>query len=127
MNPSKDKDKKKKEKKKCTYYHKGWHPKSACMNKTIDMIAQLLEENNIPLLEGARKKEGGSSSKNKDRCHSLVVGSLVSSYFIIYSGASRHMDSMKYSFLVIHPYSGPSILMGDDSEIQAKGIGRIDI
>ena len=37
------------------------------------------------------------------------------------------MASMKYSFSSIHPYSGPSILMGDDLEIQSKGIGRIDL
>ena len=57
----------------------------------------------------------------------MVVGYSGSYSFIIDSGASRHMDSMQYSFLAIHPYSGPSILMGDDSKIQAKGIGRIDI
>ena len=37
------------------------------------------------------------------------------------------MASMHDSFSALHPYSGPSILMGDDSEIQAKGIGRIDL
>ena len=37
------------------------------------------------------------------------------------------MASMNNSFSSIYPYSGPSILMGDDSKIQAKGIGRIDI
>ena len=36
------------------------------------------------------------------------------------------MASMHGSFLALHPYSGPSILMGDDSEIQAKGIDKID-
>ena len=30
---------KKKEKTKCTYCHKGWNLESACMNKTIDMMA----------------------------------------------------------------------------------------
>ena len=38
-NPSKDKEKKKQEKKKCTYCQKGWNPESACINKTIDMMA----------------------------------------------------------------------------------------
>ena len=37
------------------------------------------------------------------------------------------MDSIQDSFLSLHPYIGPSILMGDDSEILAKGIGRIDL
>ena len=73
-NPSKDKEKKKQEKKKCTYYHKGWHPESAYMMKTIGMMVQLLEKNSMPLPEGAMKKEGGSSSNNKETFHALVVG-----------------------------------------------------
>ena len=97
------------------------------MKKSIDMMVQLLEKNNIPLQEGTRKKDGGSSSDNKERCHALVVGSSSSSSFIINSGASRNMASIHDSFLSLHPYNGPSILMGDDSEIQAKGIGRIDL
>ena len=64
------------------------------MNKTIDMMSQILEKNNIPLLEGAMKKEGGSSSENKDICHALVVGSSGSSSFIINLGFSRNMDSI---------------------------------
>ena len=37
------------------------------------------------------------------------------------------MDSMHEYFSALYPYSGPSILMDDDSEIQAKGIGKIDL
>ena len=37
-NPYEDNDKKNKDKTKFTYYHKGWHPGSTCMNKTIDMM-----------------------------------------------------------------------------------------
>ena len=44
------------------------------MKKTIDMMAQLLEKNNIPLPEGTRKKDGGSGSDNKERFHALVDG-----------------------------------------------------
>ena len=82
-NPCKDKDKKKQEKTKCTYCHKGWHLKSACMKNTIEMMAQLLEKNNIPLPEGARKKDGGLGLDNKKRFHALLVGSSRSSSFII--------------------------------------------
>ena len=39
LNPCKDKDMKNKEKTKCTYYHKEWNRKSACMKKSIDMMA----------------------------------------------------------------------------------------
>ena len=38
LNPCKDKEKKKQEKTKFTYYHEGWHPESACMKKTIEMM-----------------------------------------------------------------------------------------
>ena len=53
------------------------------MKNTIDMMAQLLEKNNVPLPKGARKKDGHSSSNNKERCHAFVVGSSYSSSFII--------------------------------------------
>ena len=98
MNPRKDKYKKKQEKKKCTCCHKGWNPESDFMKKTIDMMAQLHEKKNIPMPEGTRKKEGGSSSENKERCHALVVGSSGYSSFIIDLGALRHMDSIQDSF-----------------------------
>ena len=74
-NPCKDKGKKKEENTKCTYCHKGWNPESECMKKTIDMMAQLLGKNNIPVPEGARKKDVNLGSDNKERCHALVAGS----------------------------------------------------
>ena len=57
-----------------------------------------MEKNNILVLEGARKKDGGSRSDNKERCHALVVDSSDSSSFIIDSRNSRHMASVKYFF-----------------------------
>ena len=87
------------------------------MKKTIDMMVQLLEKNNILVLEGVRKKDGGSGSNNKERCHTLVVGSSDSSTFIIDSGASRHMAYVRYFFTSMYSDSGPNVRMGDDSEI----------
>ena len=72
--------------------------------------------------EGARKKDGGSGSDNKESCHALVVGSSEYSSFIIYLRASRNMDSVKYFFSSMYSDRGPTVQMGDDSEIQAKGI-----
>ena len=85
------------------------------MKKTIDMVDQLLEKNNIPLPEGVRKKEGGSMSDNKERCHALVARYSRYYSFIIESIAFKHMASMHDSFSSLHPYSGPSIPMSDDS------------
>ena len=55
LNPSMDKGKKQ-EKTKCTYCHKGWNPESSYTKKTMDMMAQILENNNTPLPNGAMKK-----------------------------------------------------------------------
>ena len=52
---------------KCTYCHKGWHLESEFMKKTIDMMVQLLEKNNISLPYGAKKKDGSSNFENKER------------------------------------------------------------
>ena len=97
------------------------------MKKTINMMVQLLEKNNIPLLEGARNKDGGSRLDNKERCHALVVGSSCSSSIIIDSRESRNIYSIKYFFTSMYLDTGPTIRMGDDSEIQSQGIGRIDL
>jgi hypothetical protein len=32
---------------KCTYFHKGFHPESTCMQKQIDMMSQILQQNNL--------------------------------------------------------------------------------
>ena len=85
-NPPKEKDKQGKEKTKCTYFQKGWNPERSCIKKTIDQMELLLEKNNIPVPDNARKKDGTSSSDGKEKCHALAEGTSNSSYFIIDSG-----------------------------------------
>ena len=97
------------------------------MNKTIDMMAQLLEKNNIPIPKGTGKKDGNLGSHNKERFHALVDGSSDSSTFIIDSRALRHMASVRDFFTSMYSDSGTTVLMGDDSDIHAKGVGRIDL
>ena len=58
---------------KCAYCGKGFHPESSCMKKQIDMLTQLLDKHNISLLEGAKKKEVGSSFEEKEIFHALVA------------------------------------------------------
>ena len=109
-NTSKNKDKKGKEKEKCTCFHKGWHPESSCMKKTIDTMAQLLEKNNIPVLDIARKKDGNSSSnESKEKCHALVASTSNSSSFVIDSGASRNMVAKRDIFSSMILNAGPTI------------------
>lgn len=57
---SKEKDKKGKSK--CSYCNHGYHPESSCMKKTIDLMAQTLQQNNLgnlisKVLRRSRKKK----------------------------------------------------------------------
>ena len=61
------------------------------MKKQIDMLTQLLEKNGISFPDSSKRREGGSSSEDKERVHALVAGTSSSPSFIIDSGASRHM------------------------------------
>ena len=96
------------------------------MKKTIDQMSKILEEHNISLLEDTQKD--GYRDKNKDhdeRCHALKVGFSKSHAFLIDLGASNHMLASKESFSSLQLTNGPSIHMGDDTQIQAKGKGSI--
>ena len=97
------------------------------MKNTIDQMAQLLEKNNIPIPDSARKKDGSSSSDGKEKFHALVEGTSKSSTFIIDSGASRHMLSKRELFSSMILNVGTAVRIGDDWKIQSKGIGRIDL
>ena len=78
------------------------------MNKTIDQMVQLMEKNSIHVPDDARKKDGTSSSDNKEKCHALVEGTSNSPTFIIDSGASRHIFSTGELFSSMHSNSGPN-------------------
>ena len=58
---------------KCSYCSKGNHTERSCMKKQIDMLTNLLEKNGISLPEISKKREGGSSSDDKERVHALVA------------------------------------------------------
>ena len=108
---------------KCAYCNKGNHTEISCMKKQIDMLTQLLEKNGISLLE--KKREGGSSSEDRERVHALVSGTSSSPSFIIDSGASRCMVLTKEAFSSLDKSKGPSIILGDDSLTENLGKGRI--
>ena len=73
-NKNSQKKKNKGEMSECTYCSKGYHPKSSCMKKQIDMLTQLLEKNNISLPYFSKKREGRSNSEDGERVHALVTG-----------------------------------------------------
>ena len=90
-------------------------------------MAQLLEKNNILVPDNARKKDGTSTLEGKEKCQDLVEGTYNYSYFIIDSGDSRHLVSIRELFSSMHSNAGLAVRMGDDFELQTKGIGRIDL
>ena len=88
------------------------------MKNTIDQMAQLMEKSNIPVPHNVRKKDGTShSNENKEKCYALVASTSNSSSFIIDSGDSRNLVSKRELFSSMHSNAGPTVRMGDDSEI----------
>ena len=57
----------------------------------------------------------------------MVICYSNSSSLIIDSGASIHVASTRDLFSSMHLNCGPVVRMGDDSEIQTKGVGMIDL
>ena len=112
---------------KCAYRGKVFHPKRSCMKKQIDMLTKILEKNNISLPEDTKKKEVGSSFKDKERFHALVPSIVISPSFIIDSRASRHMVSTRETFSSLDDLKGQKIILGDDCVTYSKGKGRIDL
>ena len=81
--PKKNNQKKKNkgEMNKCAYCNKGNHTEISCIKKQIDMLTQLLEKNGISLPDSSKKREGGSSSEDRERVHALVAGTSSSPSF----------------------------------------------
>jgi hypothetical protein len=61
---------------KCSYYHKGFHPKSACMQKQINLMTQIIQKNNLGdrIPEGAKKKNPEDHNPKKgNSSHALIA------------------------------------------------------
>ena len=82
---------------------------------------RLLEHNNISLPEGARKPDSGNKIEDNERFHALKAGFSQSQAFLIDCRASNHLVASKESFSSLDLSDGPSIHMGDDSQIPVVG------
>eukprot|EP00253_Pinus_taeda_P004632 PITA_04632 len=113
----------------CNYCHHGFHLESACMKKTIDLMAQTLQQHNLRdhIPENAKKKSGEKAPNPRGNGHALIALHSAPQEWIIDSGASHHMASSKESFSSLHASSGPPILMGDNSAVAATGQGRVQL
>jgi hypothetical protein len=83
---------------KCTYYHKGFHSESTCMQKQIHLMSQILQKNNLRdhIPEGAKKKKPKyPNSKKGNSSHALISINSSPDAWIIDSGASHHMAASK--------------------------------
>jgi hypothetical protein len=99
MMPPDPKVKKGRKGEKCTYCHKGFHPKSACMQKRIDKMAQILQQNNL----GDRIPKGDKKKKPKDQnpkkgnySHALIAINSSPDAWIVDSGAGIHKRSLLF-------------------------------
>ena len=115
------------EKSKCPYCMRGFHPESECMNNTMDQLSTLLEQNNISLAQGAKNYSVGEPIEDHERCHAFKEGLTQSKDYLIYFRESNHMVSTRESFTTLNISRGPSIHMGDNSEIPTVGKGSIKI
>jgi hypothetical protein len=81
---------------KCMYCHKGFHLESTCMQKQIDLMCQILQQNNLGdrIPEGEKKKKPKDlNSKKGNSNHALIAINSSSDAWIIDLGASYHMDA----------------------------------
>ena len=67
------------------------------------------------------------NTEEHGRCHALHVGLTPSKAYLIDSGASNHMVGSRESFTTLNLSGGPTIHMGDDSQIPTVGRGSIKI
>jgi hypothetical protein len=115
---------------KCTYYHKEFHSEYACMQKQIDMISQILQQNNLGyrIPEGAKKKKPeDTNSKKGNSSHALIAINSSPDDWIIDSGASHHMVASEVVYSSFDACKGPLILMGGKFSIEVTDKGRIEL
>jgi hypothetical protein len=115
---------------KCTYYHKGFHSESACMQKKKDMMSQILQQNNLGdrILEGAKKKMlEDLNSKKGNSSHALIAINSSHDALIVDSGKSHQMAASKVVYSSLDACKGPPILMGDNSSVEVTNKGRIEL
>jgi hypothetical protein len=83
---------------KCIYCQQGFHPESACMQKKIDQMAQILQQNNLGYFipKGVKnKKPEDLNPKKGNSSHALIAIKFSLDAWIVDSGASHHMESTK--------------------------------
>jgi hypothetical protein len=100
------------------------------MQKQIDLMTQILQQNNLGdrILEGAKKKKREDQNPKKgNSSHALIDINSSPEAYIIDLGASHHMASTKEVYYSLDACKGPPILMGDNSLVEVTDKGRIEL
>jgi hypothetical protein len=100
------------------------------MKKQIDLMSKILQQNNLGycIPQGAKKKNPKDLNSKKDNSiHALIAINSSPDAWIVDSGASHHMVSLKAVYYSLDACKGPPILMGDNSSIKVTDKGRIEL
>ena len=88
----------------------------------------LLKKHNITALASARNTDHTKDTEDYFKIgHAMKDSCSTTHAFLIDSGASNHMLASRESFSSLQFFDVPSIHMGNNSEIQAKGKGSIKL
>ena len=75
----------------CSYYGRGFHPKSTYMRRTIDEMVLLLKKHNITVPASAMKDDHREETQEHgETCHALKASCSTAHAFLIDSGASNY-------------------------------------
>jgi hypothetical protein len=100
------------------------------MQKQIDLMSQILQQNNLGdhIPEGAKKKKPEDlNSKKGNSSHALISINSSLDAWIVDSGASHRMVASEEVYYSLDACKGPPILMGDKSFFEVTGKGRIEL
>eukprot|EP00253_Pinus_taeda_P016266 PITA_16266 len=80
-----------------SYCQRGFHPKSSCMKKQINQMAEILQKHNLGdhIPQGTKKKTEDPPHRKGNNFHALVAINSSLDAWIIDSGGSHHMATAK--------------------------------
>ena len=87
----------------------------------------LLENSNINIPEGSRKKDNQDRNNHLERGHAIMANVSNPRTLLIDSGALNHMVASKDSISSPDSNGNIPIHMGDDSQITSKGKGTVKL
>ena len=97
------------------------------MKNKIDESTSLLEKNHINLSKIFQRRDQQDHEPKHERSHPLMESTSKSKELLIDYGALNHMMAERDSFSYLETEKSIPIHMGDDSTINSKGQGTVDL